>query len=291
MTPLLARATAAARRLRLRLDGPLTGRPGARAAGVPGVGTSFAGYRDYQHGDDVRLIDWNVFARHGRPSVKVFEHDRAAQFYFIVDGSASMRDADPDKWATTIETTALLTTLAASTGDRVGYALVTDRVEHSFAPQAGERRARTAITTLDTWRPSSPGTDLTTAIGHTIRVLRRPGSVVILSDGLDRRHAVPAWIQQLTQLRRHAVVVLVVSSPLEAALPDVGLLQVRDAETGDTCWLDTHAPLVRRTFTADAARRRRHVLRAIRKAGASAIEVWTGQPLLPQLSMLVGTRR
>ena len=282
--------SAASRQLMLRVNGPLTGVPGGRASGVPGPGMSFAGYRDYQFGDDVRLIDWNVFARQCRPSIKVFHRDSASQFLFVADVSASMRLPDPRKYAVAAEALSLLAMLASGRGDKVGCAAVSDRVEATHVPRFGGRHLRLVVSSLLQGDAQSTGTNMEVALAHAAIVLRRPGALVLASDCFDGAAVVPRWVSRLAALRRHRVTVLVVSSALDRDVPDVGLVDVLDVESGRRQWVDTHAPHVRQAFARRAARRRRDVLQAIRRVGADAVEVWCDRPLVPQLATLVSRR-
>lgn len=281
----------AIRGLRLRLDAPLTGLPGARDSMWPGAGTSFVGHRDYHPGDDVRLIDWNVFARHRRPSIKLFQRDRSSQLLFIIDASGSMREPDPRKWEVAVEAVSLLCELAAANGDRVGCIAASAHVELVAPLRMGERQARALGQSLATLRPTSAGTHVSLALVRATSMLRRPSAVVIASDCLDSRAPLPDWISRLSTLRRHRVTLLSIASPLDLALPDVGLVRLVDAETGERHWVDTHAVPVRQAYARAAAVRRRELLHRARSAGVATVELLCDRPIIPQLAPLVERRR
>jgi uncharacterized protein (DUF58 family) len=225
--------------------------PGENRTNLRGHGLDFVGYREYQFGDDIRSIDWNVAARQGRPVVKLFEQGYASTLVVVVDGSASMRVGDGEKWRVARELAALLAFVAARESDLVGAVIVTGAAE-------GELKG----------------------IDRAIRMLGRPGVVVVVSDFLA-----PAWDRAVwTASLRHAVVACSVVSPRELHLPDAGLVLVHDAESGDARWIDTSASAVRRAYETQALARRHAITTRLRDAGALPVDVHTDRPLVTQLT-------
>jgi uncharacterized protein (DUF58 family) len=286
----VARARAAARRLAFRGHVPTGSQPGVRTSSLPGPGSSFGGYREYQYGDDLRLLDWNVFARSGRPHVKVFQQDRAAAFLFVVDMSRSMLSPDPAKWEAAGEAVCTLAAVAGADDEAVGYVVASDQVEAKERPRRGARQIGLFMDLLSGLAPGGSGAAMTEALETASQYLRRPAVLVVASDCLASTDASPRWIERLRALRLHQVIALVVTSPSDAVLPDVGLARMQDAETAAWHWVDTSAAHVRQAFAQRATLRRRQTLQRLAGVGATPVEIWTDRPIVPQLSGLLRSR-
>jgi uncharacterized protein (DUF58 family) len=254
--------------------------PGENRTNLRGHGLDFVGYREYQFGDDIRSIDWNVAARQGRPVVKLFEQGYASTLVVVVDGSASMRVGDGEKWRVARELAALLAFVAARESDLVGAVVVTGAAEGELPPRRGLRHADVLARWLDAFRPVGRTTDLGQGVDRALRMLGRPGVVVVVSDFLA-----PAWDRAIwTAAQRHAVVACGVVSPKELHLPDAGLVLVHDAESGDARWIDSGSAAVRRAYDTQAIARRHAITARLRDAGALPVDVHTDQPLVTQLT-------
>lgn len=278
----LARIERLARQLRLRL-GRRGGRPepGARRVAVRGRGLTFAGHREYQPGDDVRDIDWNVTARAGRPFVKAHEQEMAGVVLACVDLSASMTQGPTGeaKRTAALETAALFLLAAARADERVGAVAFTDRVERYLAPRRGRRHALQIVHALDALRPASPATGLTPVLRALDHLLRLPAVVVLVSDFADEGYA-PALAQLSV---RHDLIGVAVGDPRERVLPARRLARIDDVETGAVRWIDTSSARVRAAWAArwravDEARRRE-----FRGVGAPLIDVDAGSPWISTL--------
>lgn len=267
------------RRLQLRarraVEDPLGG---AYRSVFKGSGIAFEEVREYQPGDDIRGIDWNVTARMGQPFVKRFIEERELTVVLLVDASASLSfgTTDQAKQDVVAEVAALLTLCAASNNDRVGLLFCTDRVEKYVPPRRGTRHALRLIRDLFVWRPAHPGTDLRTGLDFLNRVLRRRALVFLFSDFLDQ-----GYEKLLRRFGlRHDLVAVHVSDPRETQLPAVGLLEVADAETGARTLLDTSDPAFRRAFEQRQAERRERFQQLARSGRIDVLEVSTaGQHL------------
>lgn len=260
--------------------------PGENRTNLRGHGLDFVGYREYQFGDDIRSIDWNVAARQGRPVVKLFEQGYASALVVVVDGSASMRVGAGEKWTCAREIAALVGYVSARESDLVGAVVVTSTAEGEQPPRRGLGHADAIARWLDGFAPASGATDLGAGIDRALRLLHRPGVVVVVSDFLT-----PAWDRAVwTAAQRHAVIGIGVVSPRELQLPDAGLVAVRDAETGDARWIDTSAAGVREAYAAQADARRQATSARLRAAGAIAVDVRTDAPLVPQLAGICRVR-
>ncbi|MCL4846867.1 MAG: DUF58 domain-containing protein [Acidobacteria bacterium] len=278
----LTRLERLARRLDLRL-GRRGGRPepGERRVAVRGRGLTFAGHREYQPGDDVRDIDWNVTARAGRPFVKVHQQEMAGVVVVAVDVSGSMI-AGPTgsaKRAAALDVAALFLLAAAGTDERIGAIAFTDRIERYFTPQRGRRHALRLVHALDGVHSASRATALGPVLQALDHVLRLPAVVILVSDFAD-----DGYDRALARLSvRHDIVGVAVGDPRERELPSRRLARVEDVETGATRWLDTSNVRVRDAWAArwraiDDARRR-----AFRSVGAPLVDVDTRQPWLEAL--------
>jgi uncharacterized protein (DUF58 family) len=254
--------------------------PGENRTNRRGHGLDFVGYREYQFGDDIRSIDWNVAARQGRPVVKLFEQGYASTLVVVVDGSASMRIGDGDKWRVARELAALFAFIAARESDMVGAVVVTGLAEGELPPRRGLRHADVLARWLDAYRPTGHTTDVGKGIDRALRLLGRSGVVVVVSDFLA-----PAWDRAIwTAAQRHAVVACSVISPRELHLPDAGLVLVHDAESGEARWIDSGSNAVRAAYETHAVARRHTITSRLRDAGALPVDVHTDRPLVTQLT-------
>ena len=238
------------RRLQLRarraVEDPLGG---AYRSVFKGSGIAFEEVREYQPGDDIRSIDWNVTARMGHPFIKRYVEERELSVVLLIDASASMNfgSVDQTKRDVVAEIAALLTLCAVSNNDKAGLLFCSDRVEKYVPPRKGSRHALRLIRDLFVLRPTRPGTGLRAGLDFLGRVLHRRGLLFLFSDFLDEGHEKALERAGL----RHDVVAVAVNDPLERELPDAGLLWVQDLETGEPRLVDT----------SDAAFRRAHAER------------------------------
>jgi uncharacterized protein (DUF58 family) len=246
-----------------------------------GRGIEFAEVRPYQVGDDVRSIDWNVSARTGETYVKVFEEEREQTLVLAVDVSASgaFGSAGVEKRELAAEICALLAFSAVRNDDKIGLVLFTDRVERFVPPKKGRRHALRLVRDLFAHAPASEGTRIGAALDHLNRVLRRRAIVVLVSDFLDSGFERP--LRALSA--RHDVVAVHLRDPREEALPDVGLLALRDAETGRRVLLDTASPATRAAFARSAASRLRATEEALRGARVDTVAVRTTEDYVDAL--------
>jgi len=246
-----------------------------------GRGIEFAEVREYEPGDDVRTIDWNVTARTGVPFVKQYVEERDLTIMLLADFSASesFGSADRMKSRVIIELCAALAMVADQHNDRVGLAIFSDEVEHVVPPKKGPRHVVRLMRELLSFRPEHRGTNLTEALAYARQVLKRTAVVFVASDFRDR-----GYEQQLRLLsQRHEVVCLHVIDPREHALPPVGLIELEDPETGETYLVDTASAAIRRSFetaaTAASARTRRDIVRC----HADHVPIYTDRPFVPAL--------
>jgi len=226
------------RRLQLRarraVEDPLGG---AYRSVFKGAGIAFEEVREYQPGDEIRSIDWNVTARMGHPFIKRYIEERELTVVFLMDASASMAfgSVNQSKRDVVAEIAALLALCAVSNNDKVGLILATGAVEHFVPPRKGPRHALRLLRDLFAFKPKDTATNLRAGFDFLNKVLHRRALVVVFSDFLDTGYE---KAMQRTA-RRHDVVAVSIHDPREETLPDVGLLEVYDSETGDAVCVDT----------------------------------------------------
>jgi uncharacterized protein (DUF58 family) len=238
-----------------------------------GTGISFEEVREYQPGDDVRAIDWNVTARMGHPFIKRFVEERELTVVLAVDcsGSNQFGTRYQQKREVAAELAAVLAFSAISNNDRVGLVQFTDRVEHFVPPRKGSRHVLRLIRDVLFYEPKHRGTVLRDALDFLNRVLRRRTIIFFLSDFFDRDYE--SAFKRTG--RRHDLIAVRLSDPGEEELPAVGLLEVEDSETGKHLLLDTSSRQVRDDFRRRAEERRAALRQLSRAAGVDLIEVST----------------
>jgi uncharacterized protein (DUF58 family) len=211
-----------------------------------GRGMEFDEVREYQHGDDVRTIDWNVTSRAGRPFVKRYVEERELTVMLLVDMSASGAFGSAGKMKSEIaaEISALLAFSAIKNSDRVGAILFTDRVEKFIPPRRGSKHVLRVIREMLFHKPQHRGTCIQKALEHLNLVVHKRSVVFLISDLLDQGFEQSLKVAN----RRHDIVMIQIMDPRERELPDVGILEMRDSETGEIVRIDTALSWIRDTF-------------------------------------------
>ncbi len=246
-----------------------------------GRGVEFADVREYQPGDDVRTIDWNVTARMGSPYVKQFVEERELTVMFVVDQSASevFGSRLRTKSDLAAEVCAALAMTAARNNDRVGTILFTDRVERFVPPKKGKKHALRVLRELLSFAPRGSETDLAAALEFASRILRRRAVVFVVSDFLAA-----GYERALKGLAsRHDTVALRLLDPRERELPNVGLVALRDPESGDWRYVDTGSRFARERFRHRVEAWDAELQGALRRAGVDQIRLETGQDYVEPL--------
>ena len=208
-------------------------------------GMAFSEVREYQYGDDVRDIDWNVTARFGKPFVKVFEEERELTVMLLVDvsGSLDFGTQQQTKRQMATEVAATLAFSAIQNNDKIGVIFFSDKVEKFIPPKKGRKHILHIIRELLFFEPESQKTDIGAAIEYMTNAIKKRCTVFLLSDFFDRKD----YSNQLTIAnRRHDVVAIQVYDYRMTELPDVGIIKMRDSESGDDILVDTSSRAVRR---------------------------------------------
>jgi uncharacterized protein (DUF58 family) len=264
-----------------RLDGLLQGH---HRTLMRGHGMDLADLREYQHHDDVRHIDWNLTARLDQPHVRIYTEDREMSAWFLLDLSASVHFGSgiQRKSELTEHFVAILARLLTREGNRVGAMLYRASVDTVVPARGGRMQVLQIMHQMSQRRPADSAQptrlqDLLEAAAHTIK---RRSTVFVVSDFISE----PGWEKALGLLaRRHDVVAVRLFDPLEMELPDLGLLPMRDAETGQYLMVDTHDRRFRQRFAELAQAREQTLRRALVLAGVDALELRTDDDLLDAL--------
>ena len=253
-----------------------------------GRGMEFAEVREYQQGDDVRSIDWNVTARVGTPFVKMYDEERELTVMLVVDASASgaFGSEEQMKGEVGVEISALLAFSAIKNNDRVGLLIFTDEVEVFIPPKKGRKHVLRVIRELLYFQPQGRGTSIAGALEYLERVIHRRSVVFILSDFLD------ADYQRALQLvaRRHDLIAVNLFDPRERQLPDVGFISLQDAESGGQLLVDTRNPRVRERFAEEQRGEEEQRSRAFRKLGIDEIFIDSTKSYIEPLVQFFRTR-
>ena len=252
---------------------------GAYLSTFKGQGMEFSEVREYAPGDDIRSVDWNVTSRTGSLHVKKFVEERelTVLFWLDVSRSSAFGSGDSSKREGAAEVSAALAFSAIRSGDRVGALLFTDRPEIRLPARKGRRHGLRVLRELLFFEPEGRGTDIAGAVSLLNRVVRRRAAVFLVSDFLG---APPErWKRPLrVAARRHDLIGVRVSDPRERELPDVGLIELADAESGARVRLDTSDRRVRAAFRDRALRAREQVARTLGEIGVDLVEVTAGEP-------------
>jgi uncharacterized protein (DUF58 family) len=279
-----------ARRLRFRVrPGAVSALAGAYVGARPGLGLTFAELRAYEPGDDVRHLDWNVTARQGRPYVRRYTEERALTLWLIVDVSASLRFGPESRTKAdrAAQAAALLATAAVRNGDRVGMAMVSDRIELELPPRSGDRHLSRIVRALVATPTASRRTDPTVGLKRLKRSARR-ALVVVLSDFLGPE-AFPLGVWRRAA-RRHELIALQFVEPREEHLPNAGLIDLEDVELGTRLVIDSSAQRVRDAYHAAAEARRGAFRRWCTGTGIDGYEISTSNDPIGPLTRIFNGR-
>jgi len=246
-----------------------------------GHGMEFAEVREYAPGDEYRSIDWNVSARMGHPYVKKYTEERELTVLFAVDlsGSEQFGTRGRFKGEVAAEIAAVIAMAAINNNDRVGLLTFTDRIEEFVPPKKGRRHALRLIRDLLAFKPEGRGTDLSVALDYLGRILRHRAIVFLISDFLDDGFEKSLKIVS----RRHDLVAITVSDPRERSLPNVGFLELIDAESDHTIVLDSGNRYVREQFEHLAGEDDVRLRRLLRRLSVDQIEIQTDRSYVPPL--------
>ena len=255
-----------------------------------GRGMAFSEVREYQFGDDVRDIDWNVTARFHKPFVKVFEEERELTVMLMVDVSASLAFGSEcqEKREMVTEIAATIAFSAIQNNDKIGVIFFSDHIEKFIPPKKGRRHILYIIRTLLDFHAESTRTDIAQAVETLTRMQKRRCTAFLLSDFYQQK----PFVKELQICnRKHDVVAIQVYDSRDSELPDIGLMRVADAETGHEQYLDTSSRRVRTAYHERWQSRQDDLRDTFARSGVDSVSVSTADDYVRQLLMLFKQRR
>lgn len=254
-----------------------------------GRGMAFSEVRDYHFGDEVRTIDWNVTARYNTPYVKVFEEERELTVMLVIDisGSEEFGTTEKTKKELALEIAAVIAFSAVANNDKVGALFVSDKMERYIAPAKGKKHVLFILRELIEFKPKSKLTNLNEGLRFLRNTQKKRTISFIISDFIDSNNFMEGM--RLTK-KRHDTIAIKISDNAEKTLPDVGLVQLFNAETSETTWVNSSAKWVRETFKANFMEEESNTLFSFKKAGIDCVSCSTDQDIVKALVKLFHQR-
>lgn len=249
-----------------------------------GKGMAFAEVRAYMPGDEIRTIDWNVTARFNEPYVKVFEEERELTMMLLVDVSNSSNFGTVDllKKEIIAELCAILAFSAAQNNDKIGVLLFSNTVELFIPPKKGRKHILRIIRELLEFKPAAKKTDLVSVLRHFNNAIKKKTIAFIISDFL-----VPLEKELEDALKivnkKHDLIALTLEDPFESVLPKIGLVQLKDSETGQVGWYNTNSKKMQIKWKANALKKDKELQTMLRKAGVDFVKIQTDKPYIKPL--------
>ena len=255
-----------------------------------GRGMAFSEVREYQFGDDIRNIDWNVTARYGHPFIKIFEEERelTVMLLVVVSGSREFGTVQALKKNVIVELAAILSFSPISNNDKIGVIFFSDRIEKFIPPQKGRSHTLRIIRELIEFEPVSRKTDISVALRYLTNALKRRVTAFVISDFMDN-------LQNMEQAlsianNKHDMVGLRIYDERETFLPSVGMVKLKDAETGEYLWVDTSSSKVRETYSKYWTDKNKQLDSLLKKTGLDYVNISTREDYVKSLTSLFKKR-
>ena len=254
-----------------------------------GRGMAFSEVRDYQLGDEVRTIDWNVTARFNSPFVKIFEEERELTVMLIIDvsGSSEFGSTVKSKKDLALEIAAVLAFSAISNNDKVGAIFVSDKVEKYISPEKGRNHALIILRELIEFKPENKGTNLNEALRFFRNTQKKRSIAFVISDFFDTNNFMEGM---KVSRKKHDMVAIRLFDPAEFELPKMGLVQLFNAETGKTSWVNSNSVIVQDYYTKEAVLSETKIKDDFKRAGIDLATFSTEQDYIPVLMKLFQRR-
>lgn len=254
---------------------------GEYVSAFKGRGMEFSEVREYQPGDDVRLIDWNVTARINQPYIKEFKEERELSMVLLVDVSSSCDFGSVGKLKHEIcaELASILAFAAIKNNDKIGLIVFSDKIEKYIPPKKGKAHIWNIIRTILDFQPQGRGTDLNLPLEYLLNIQKRKTVTFLISDFQARGYETTLRLVK----QKHDLIALLIIDPRERELPNVGLIHLEDAETGETILVDTADPETTRRFARRVQKNIREMKSLFNSAGIDIIEVRTDHSLVEPL--------
>lgn len=254
-----------------------------------GRGMTFSEVRDYNYGDEVRTIDWNVTARFNDPYVKVFDEERELTLMLIIDvsGSENFGSSEKTKKDLALELSAVLSFSALSNNDKVGAIFISDRVEKYIAPGKGKTHALMILRELIELEPKSKGTDLETGLKFFRTIQKKRSIAFVISDFIDNHN----FVEGLKIARKkHDIVAIRLVDEAEKTLPSIGLIQFYNAETEETTWVNSNSEDAKKLHTETYIKEENKLLNNLQKSGIDYTSISTSEDFIKPLIKLFKNR-
>ncbi|MBD5256874.1 MAG: DUF58 domain-containing protein [Bacteroides sp.] len=254
-----------------------------------GRGMTFAEVREYQYGDDVRDIDWNVTARHNRPYVKVYEEERELTVMLLVDvsGSRLFGAVGEDKREMIAEVAATIAFSAIQNNDKIGVIFFSDKIEKFIPPKKGRKHILFIIRELIDFKPESKGTDIAMALKYFTDALKKRTTSFIISDFFDEKDYYTAMS---VASNKHDLIGIQIYDKRDTQIPNIGLLRVQDLETGKERWLDTSLPSTRKALVKWWYEHQQNMTGTMRRCRVDSVSVATDEDYVKALMTLFRKR-
>lgn len=255
-----------------------------------GRGMTFSEVREYQTGDEIRTIDWNVTARFNEPFVKVFEEERELNVVLVIDSSSSQDFGihDKSKQELALELAAVLSFSAIANNDKIGAIFYSDKIEKYVSPKKGRKHALVILRELSEQDTKNKKTNLVEALKFLRNTEKKRSIVFVISDFIDQN----SYLEALSHTRkRHDVVAIKISDQLEQHLPNLGIVPLQNKETGEWHWYNTANPEFRKEYTEQFVESQKNFTTELRKRGIDSIEITTQDDYYRSLVQLFHQRR
>jgi uncharacterized protein (DUF58 family) len=253
-----------------------------------GRGMSFSEVREYQYGDDIRNIDWNVTARFNHPYIKIFEEERELTVMLLIDvsGSNDFGTHKQLKQELVTELAAVLSFSAIQNNDKVGVIFFSDQVEKFIPPKKGTSHILRIIRELLDFKPEKRGTNISEALRYLTNAIKKRSIAFLISDFMDEGFEKAIRIAN----HKHDLIAVRLTDRRETTLPDVGMVRLQDAETGKMMWVDTGSRSVRRNYEQWASKKRDMLDLTFKRLGVDMVKVYTGEDYVRPLMNLFKRR-
>lgn len=254
-----------------------------------GRGMAFSEVREYQFGDDIRDIDWNVTARYNRPYIKVFEEERELTVMLLIDisGSRDFGTVNVMKKEMITEIAATIAFSAIQNNDKIGVIFFSDRIEKFIPPQKGKKHILYIIRELIEFTPSEKSTDISQGLKYLTNAIKKRCTAFLISDFIDTNNYQDALV---IANKKHDMVAIQVYDKRETELPSVGLMKVKDAETGNERWIDTSSERVREAYKNWWYDRQNVMNDALKKSRVDSVSIETDEDYVKALMTLFAKR-
>ena len=255
-----------------------------------GRGMTFSEVREYQFGDDIRNIDWNVTARYNHPYVKIFEEERELTVMLLIDVSGSREFGTSEKFKknTITEISAILSFSAIQNNDKIGVIFFSNSVEKFIPPKKGKSHILRIIRELIDFQPKERGTDITCAIRYLTNVIKKRCTAFVISDFMDDNSEMEQALSIANN--KHDIVALKTCDEREKELPAIGMLKLKDAETGQYVWVDSDSPKIRNIYSNWWIKQSTRLDVMFKKCGIDYVEIKTDEDYVKSLITLFKKR-